>query len=35
MGFYEAGHMMYIRPAAHKAFKLDVAKFYQSCLPAR
>jgi carboxypeptidase C (cathepsin A) len=25
--YYEAGHMMYIRPSAHKAFKDDVAKF--------
>lgn len=30
MGFYEAGHMMYIRPSAHKAFKRDVAGFIKS-----
>jgi len=26
-GYYEAGHMIYIRPSAHKALKADVAKF--------
>ena len=26
-GYYEAGHMIYIRPSAHKALKNDVAKF--------
>jgi carboxypeptidase C (cathepsin A) len=26
-GYYEAGHMIYIRPSAHKALKQDVAKF--------
>jgi carboxypeptidase C (cathepsin A) len=26
-GYYEAGHMIYIRPSAHKALKRDVAKF--------
>jgi len=26
-GYYEGGHMMYIRPAAHKALKQDVAAF--------
>ncbi len=26
-GYYEAGHMMYIRPSAHKAVKADIAKF--------
>jgi carboxypeptidase C (cathepsin A) len=25
-GYYEAGHMIYIRPSAHKALKQDVAK---------
>jgi carboxypeptidase C (cathepsin A) len=29
-GYYEAGHMMYIRPSAHKAFKQDVAAFIRS-----
>ena len=26
-GYYEAGHMIYIRPSAHKALKNDLAKF--------
>jgi carboxypeptidase C (cathepsin A) len=26
-GYYEAGHMIYIRPSAHKALKEDVTKF--------
>ena len=26
-GYYEAGHMIYIRPSAHKALKQDVATF--------
>lgn len=26
-GYYEGGHMMYIRPSAHKAVKADIAKF--------
>jgi carboxypeptidase C (cathepsin A) len=26
-GYYEAGHMIYIRPSAHKALKADIAKF--------
>ncbi len=29
-GYYEAGHMMYIRPSAHKALKKDVAEFIRS-----
>ena len=28
-GYYEAGHMIYIRPSAHKALKTDVARFIQ------
>ncbi|MBI3493744.1 MAG: peptidase S10 [Acidobacteria bacterium] len=28
-GYYEAGHMIYIRPSAHKALKSDIAKFIQ------
>jgi carboxypeptidase C (cathepsin A) len=28
-GYYEAGHMIYIRPSAHKALKQDVAKFIE------
>ena len=26
-GYYEAGHMIYIRPSAHKALKADLVKF--------
>jgi carboxypeptidase C (cathepsin A) len=29
-GYYEAGHMIYIRPSAHKALKNDIAKFIRS-----
>ncbi len=29
-GYYEAGHMIYIRPSAHKALKQDVAKFIRA-----
>jgi carboxypeptidase C (cathepsin A) len=29
-GYYEAGHMIYIRPSAHKALKTDVARFIES-----
>jgi carboxypeptidase C (cathepsin A) len=29
-GYYEAGHMMYIRPLAHKALKQDLASFIRS-----
>jgi carboxypeptidase C (cathepsin A) len=28
--YYEGGHMMYIRPAAHKALKEDVARFLKA-----
>jgi len=28
--YYEAGHMIYIRPSEHKALKRDVAKFIES-----
>jgi carboxypeptidase C (cathepsin A) len=34
-GYYEAGHMMYIRPSAHKAFKEDVAKFIRASIAPR
>jgi carboxypeptidase C (cathepsin A) len=27
-GYYEAGHMIYIRPSAHKALKQDIVKFF-------
>ena len=26
-GYYEAGHMIYTRPSAHKALKQDIVKF--------
>jgi carboxypeptidase C (cathepsin A) len=29
-GYYEAGHMIYIRPSAHKALKQDLARFIRS-----
>lgn len=29
-GYYEAGHMIYIRPSAHKALKQDIARFIES-----
>ena len=28
--YYEAGHMIYMRPSAHKALKNDLAKFITS-----
>jgi hypothetical protein len=28
--YYEGGHMMYIRPSAHKALKQDIARFLES-----
>ena len=31
-GYYEGGHMMYIRPSAHKALKQDVAAFVRSAV---
>jgi carboxypeptidase C (cathepsin A) len=31
-GYYEAGHMMYIRPSAHKALKQDTAKFIRGAM---
>jgi carboxypeptidase C (cathepsin A) len=35
-GYYEAGHMMYIRPSAHRALKQDVATFIRAAsAPAR
>jgi len=32
MGYYEAGHMMYIREASHAKFKKDIAEFIQSAI---
>ena len=29
-GYYEAGHMIYIRPSTHKALKQDIAGFVES-----
>jgi carboxypeptidase C (cathepsin A) len=35
-GYYEGGHMMYIRPSAHQALKRDVAAFLKSAaIPSR
>ena len=34
-GYYEAGHMIYIRPSAHKALKNDIAKFITANEAAR
>src|SRR5438094_9437864 len=35
-GYYEAGHMIYIRPSAHKELKQDIAKFIRGTQgPAR
>ncbi len=34
-GYYEAGHMMYIRPSAHKALKQDVAGFIRAATRPR
>ncbi len=31
-GYYEAGHMIYIRPSAHRALKQDVERFLRSAL---
>ena len=28
-GYYEAGHMIYIRPSAHRALKQDLVKFFE------
>jgi carboxypeptidase C (cathepsin A) len=28
--YYEGGHMMYIRPSAHKALKQDIVRFLES-----
>src|SRR5499427_9775734 len=29
-GYYESGHMVYLRPAAHKALKNDISRFVRS-----
>jgi hypothetical protein len=31
-GYYEAGHMIYIRPSAQKAFKQDLGAFFRAAL---
>jgi carboxypeptidase C (cathepsin A) len=31
-GYYEAGHMMYIRPSEHAALKKDTAAFIRSAI---
>jgi carboxypeptidase C (cathepsin A) len=32
MGYYEAGHMMYLRQSAHRQLKRDLAAFFQNTL---
>ncbi len=32
MGYYEAGHMMYVQRAAHRQLKAELTKFYQEAL---
>lgn len=34
-GYYESGHMVYLRPSAHQALKRDVAAFIQSAAGGR
>ncbi len=34
-GYYEAGHMIYIRPSAHKALKQDIVKFVNASKGAK
>jgi len=34
-GDYESGHMVYLRPSAHKALKRDIAGFIQSAAGGR
>ena len=34
-GYYEAGHMIYIRASAHKALKQDVVRFFEGTRSAR
>ncbi len=34
-GYYEGGHMMYIRPSAHKALKQETAAFIKGAVGAR
>lgn len=34
-GYYEAGHMIYIRPSAHKALKNDIVKFIEGTRAAQ
>ncbi len=33
MGYYDAGHMMYVRPSEHAKLKKDLAAFYRAALP--
>lgn len=32
-GYYEGGHMMYIRPSAHRQLTQDIAKFVREAMP--
>jgi carboxypeptidase C (cathepsin A) len=34
-GYYESGHMVYLRPSAHKALKRDLAAFVLSSAGGR
>ena len=33
MAYYDAGHMMYVRPSEHPKLKKDLAAFYRAALP--
>jgi carboxypeptidase C (cathepsin A) len=33
MGYYEAGHMMYVRRESHRKLREDLRKFYRACAP--
>jgi len=35
MGFYQGGHMMYVREAALKRLRAELLEFYQSALPRK
>jgi carboxypeptidase C (cathepsin A) len=34
LGYYEAGHMMYVHEPSHKKLRADLVKFYDDCLSA-
>jgi carboxypeptidase C (cathepsin A) len=35
MGYYESGHMMYIRASSHRQLRKDLVAFYATCSPKR